>query len=222
MRGRLCQGIYDSCGLCSGFVRILISFLTICCISGMMNWQRVWRTMSSMSSGISWTAGNRWTTCPETCFVCSQLLVATKRHVSWLCRGWRCGSRTQRWEVEHWYCKNIYMRDVFSVFHFSVLSVTLILFLCLCVQLTRPAQDLLMSLCMNCNTHGTDDMEVISNLIKIRLKPKVLLNHYMLCVRSAESLRLVSFYCNRWLTLTGLCDYPGSCSMHTETTWALW
>ncbi|XP_056609185.1 integrator complex subunit 1 isoform X4 [Triplophysa dalaica] len=50
-------------------------------------------------------------------------------------------------------------------------------------KLTRPAQDLLMSLCMNCNTHGSDDMEVISNLIKIRLKPKVLLNHYMLCVR---------------------------------------
>lgn len=41
-----------------------------------------------------------------------------------------------------------------------------------------------MSLCMNCNSHGADDMEVISNLIKIRLKPKVLLNHYMLCVRS--------------------------------------
>lgn len=54
---------------------------------------------------------------------------------------------------------------------------------CVFVQLTRPAQDLLMSLCMNCNTHGSDDMEVISNLIKIRLKPKVLLNHYMLCVR---------------------------------------
>uniref|UniRef100_A0A8B9LSR4 Integrator complex subunit 1 n=1 Tax=Astyanax mexicanus TaxID=7994 RepID=A0A8B9LSR4_ASTMX len=50
-------------------------------------------------------------------------------------------------------------------------------------KLTRPAQDLLMSLCMNCRTHGSDDMEVISNLIKIRLKPKVLLNHYMLCVR---------------------------------------
>ncbi|XP_036408619.1 integrator complex subunit 1 isoform X1 [Megalops cyprinoides] len=50
-------------------------------------------------------------------------------------------------------------------------------------KLTRPAQDLLMSLCMNCNTHGTEDMEVVSNLIKIRLKPKVLLNHYMLCVR---------------------------------------
>lgn len=45
-----------------------------------------------------------------------------------------------------------------------------------------------MSLCMNCNTHGADDMEVISSLIKIRLKPKVLLNHYMLCVRSDEPL----------------------------------
>ncbi|KAK1162914.1 hypothetical protein AOXY_G17905 [Acipenser oxyrinchus oxyrinchus] len=50
-------------------------------------------------------------------------------------------------------------------------------------KLTRPAQDLLMSLCMNCNTHGAEDMEVASSLIKIRLKPKVLLNHYMLCVR---------------------------------------
>lgn len=50
-------------------------------------------------------------------------------------------------------------------------------------KLTRPAQDLLMSLCMNCRTHGADDLDVISNLIKIRLKPKVLLNHYMLCVR---------------------------------------
>lgn len=50
-----------------------------------------------------------------------------------------------------------------------------------------------MSLCMNCNTHGVDDMEVISNLIKIRLKPKVLLNHYMLCVRSAEPLVFVLF-----------------------------
>eukprot|EP00079_Xenopus_tropicalis_P030398 XP_012826387.1 PREDICTED: integrator complex subunit 1 [Xenopus tropicalis] len=50
-------------------------------------------------------------------------------------------------------------------------------------KLTRPAQELLMSVCMNCNTHGPEDMEVISNLIKIRLKPKVLLNHYMLSVR---------------------------------------
>ncbi|XP_007467137.1 PREDICTED: integrator complex subunit 1 [Lipotes vexillifer] len=50
-------------------------------------------------------------------------------------------------------------------------------------KLTRPAQDLLMSVCMNCGTHGPEDTDVISHLIKIRLKPKVLLNHYVLCVR---------------------------------------
>ncbi|XP_029802983.1 integrator complex subunit 1 isoform X2 [Suricata suricatta] len=54
-------------------------------------------------------------------------------------------------------------------------------------KLTRPAQDLLMSVCMNCNTHGIEDMDVISHLIKIRLKPKVLLNHYMLCIRELLS-----------------------------------
>jgi len=54
-------------------------------------------------------------------------------------------------------------------------------------KLTRPAQDLLMSVCMNCSTHGVEDMDVISHLIKIRLKPKVLLNHYMLCVRELLS-----------------------------------
>lgn len=72
-------------------------------------------------------------------------------------------------------------------------------------QLTRPAQDLLMSLCMNCNTHGADDMEVISSLIKIRLKPKVLLNHYMLCVRSALGLftsKLPTHSNLRWLMLS--------------------
>lgn len=42
-----------------------------------------------------------------------------------------------------------------------------------------------MSVCMNCSTHGAEDMDVISHLIKIRLKPKVLLNHYMLCIRCA-------------------------------------
>ncbi|XP_062999601.1 integrator complex subunit 1 [Elgaria multicarinata webbii] len=50
-------------------------------------------------------------------------------------------------------------------------------------KLNRPGQDLLMSICMNCNTHSSEDVEVVSNLIKIRVKPKVLLNHYMLCIR---------------------------------------
>ncbi|KAM9210267.1 integrator complex subunit 1 isoform 4-T5 [Dugong dugon] len=53
-------------------------------------------------------------------------------------------------------------------------------------KLTRPAQDLLMSVCMNCNTHGAEDVDVISHLIKIRLKPKVLLNHYMLELLNAH------------------------------------
>lgn len=61
-----------------------------------------------------------------------------------------------------------------------------------------------MSLCMNSNTHGADDMEVISNLIKIRLKPKVLLNHYMLCVRSVEPLTMRhNTKATRGLKLTG-------------------
>lgn len=88
-----------------------------------------------------------------------------------------------------------------------------------------------MSLCMNCNTHGADDMEVISNLIKIRLKPKVLLNHYMLCVRSVESLSLILkkksylylyVYSLAYTDCCFGCKSLGSCSMHTETTWLLW
>ena len=53
-------------------------------------------------------------------------------------------------------------------------------------QLTRPAQDLLMAVCVNCGTHSAEDVDVISHLVKIHLKPKVLLNHYMLCVRCAR------------------------------------
>lgn len=44
-----------------------------------------------------------------------------------------------------------------------------------------------MSVCMNCSTHSAEDMDVISHLIKIRLKPKVLLNHYMLCIRCGQA-----------------------------------
>ncbi|XP_058148461.1 integrator complex subunit 1 isoform X1 [Dasypus novemcinctus] len=54
-------------------------------------------------------------------------------------------------------------------------------------KLTRPAQDLLMAACVNCTTQGPEDVDVISHLIKIRLKPKVLLNHYMLCIRELLS-----------------------------------
>lgn len=80
--------------------------------------------------------------------------------------------------------KNLYTRFRSNTDNMKTTDLMILFgFMFVFVQLTRPAQDLLMSLCMNCNTHGSDDMEVVSNLIKIRLKPKVLLNHYMLCVR---------------------------------------
>ncbi|RWS07795.1 Integrator complex subunit 1-like protein [Dinothrombium tinctorium] len=47
-------------------------------------------------------------------------------------------------------------------------------------KLTRPAQDLLLALCMNCNEHDTD---VISSLVKMRLKMKPLMNHFVFCIR---------------------------------------
>ena len=50
-------------------------------------------------------------------------------------------------------------------------------------QLTRPAQELLMSLALNCNTHSSEDVEVISNLIRMRLKTKPLANHYLNCIK---------------------------------------
>eukprot|EP00794_Sanderia_malayensis_P009153 gene9152-10125_t len=50
-------------------------------------------------------------------------------------------------------------------------------------KLTRPAQELLMSVAMNCNTHMADDIEVIGNFVKLRLKPKPLANHYIACIR---------------------------------------
>jgi len=50
-------------------------------------------------------------------------------------------------------------------------------------KLTRPAQELLMSVALNCNTHTSDDIEVIGNLIKVRLKTKPLSNHYINCIK---------------------------------------
>ena len=59
----------------------------------------------------------------------------------------------------------------YNVFHLIVL------------QLTRPAQELLMSLALNCNSHSSEDVEAISNLIRMRLKTKPLANHYVNCIK---------------------------------------
>ncbi|XP_021917589.1 integrator complex subunit 1 [Zootermopsis nevadensis] len=50
-------------------------------------------------------------------------------------------------------------------------------------KLMRPAQELLMSVCLNCSTHTQKDIEVISHLVKIRLKTKALINLYLSCIR---------------------------------------
>lgn len=54
-------------------------------------------------------------------------------------------------------------------------------------KLTRPAQDLLLTVCMNCNQHNKHDVEVIGCLIRIRLKTKPVVNHFMQCIKELLS-----------------------------------
>ncbi|GAB6028979.1 Integrator complex subunit 1 [Chamberlinius hualienensis] len=54
-------------------------------------------------------------------------------------------------------------------------------------KLTRPAQELLLSVCVNCNQHHQQDLEVIGHLLKIRLKTKLLINHYLQCIKELLS-----------------------------------
>lgn len=50
-------------------------------------------------------------------------------------------------------------------------------------KLTRPAQDLLLAVCLNCSQHNQHDVEIISLLIKIRLKTKPVINHFFACMK---------------------------------------
>nr|XP_039270920.1 integrator complex subunit 1-like [Styela clava] len=50
-------------------------------------------------------------------------------------------------------------------------------------KLAKSTQDLLMSICVNCRDHNQDDVDVISCLVKMRLKTKALLNHYIQCLK---------------------------------------
>lgn len=54
-------------------------------------------------------------------------------------------------------------------------------------KLQRPATELLMSLCTNCNTHSPTDIETISHIIRFRIKHKPLLNQYMACLKELLS-----------------------------------
>ncbi|XP_049803946.1 integrator complex subunit 1 isoform X1 [Schistocerca nitens] len=50
-------------------------------------------------------------------------------------------------------------------------------------KLLQAAKDLLMAICINCTTHTQRDVEVISHLVKIRIKPKALSNLYLASIR---------------------------------------
>ena len=53
-----------------------------------------------------------------------------------------------------------------------------------------------MSLCVNCNTHSHEDVEVISNLVRIRIKTKPTINHFVLCIRYGKTLEAAATkYC---------------------------
>ena len=51
------------------------------------------------------------------------------------------------------------------------------------VNFYKNAQELLMAVCLNCDQHTSQDVEVMSALCKMRLKSKHILNHYLSCVR---------------------------------------
>lgn len=55
-------------------------------------------------------------------------------------------------------------------------------------KLTRPAQDLLLTTCMNCNQHNKSDQDVIEYLVRIRVKTKPVINHFLQCIKELLSL----------------------------------
>ncbi len=50
-------------------------------------------------------------------------------------------------------------------------------------KISRPAQELLMGIAMNCNTHNQHDIEVINAFTKLRFKNKPNVNLFLQCVR---------------------------------------
>ena len=46
-------------------------------------------------------------------------------------------------------------------------------------KISRPAQELLMAVAMNCNTHSQQDIEVIGGFTKFRFKNKPNVNLYL-------------------------------------------
>ncbi|XP_050427828.1 integrator complex subunit 1 isoform X2 [Adelges cooleyi] len=50
-------------------------------------------------------------------------------------------------------------------------------------KLVRPAQELLLAVCVNCISHTQKDFDVISTIVKMRLKTKSIGNFYVSCIK---------------------------------------
>jgi len=50
-------------------------------------------------------------------------------------------------------------------------------------KLARPAQELLLAVCVNCTSRTQRDFDVISTIVKMRLKTKAMGNFYVLCIK---------------------------------------
>lgn len=50
-------------------------------------------------------------------------------------------------------------------------------------KLKRNAQELLMSICVNCTSNTPEDIEIVGQIVKIRLKTKDLSGFYLECIR---------------------------------------
>ena len=64
-----------------------------------------------------------------------------------------------------------------------------------------------MSLALNCNTHSNEDVEVISNLVRMRLKTKPLANHYINCIKYVDILADIPYSvleCSVWKAVAEL------------------
>jgi len=47
-------------------------------------------------------------------------------------------------------------------------------------------QDLLLVICINCNTHSQEDVDLIGQMTKMRLKSKPAITHYLTCVKASR------------------------------------
>jgi len=50
-------------------------------------------------------------------------------------------------------------------------------------KLVRPAQELLLAVCVNCASRTQRDFDVISTIVKMRLKTKAMGNFYVSCIK---------------------------------------